>query len=146
MPTINPYLHFIDNSEEAFNFYKSVFGGEFLTIMRFKDVPEQPGMKIDDSEKDKVMHVALPVGKNVLMASDSVDSMRTGPAPAGNNISLSVSTESDEEADKIFNALSAGGKVTMPMADAFWGSYFGMLKDKYGIHWMISHDKNQPQS
>lgn len=138
MVTINPYLNFKGNTEEAFNFYKSVFGGEFLTLMRFKDTPEAD--RVPDNEKDMVMHVALPIGKgNVLMATDALDSMGH-TLTAGNNISLSVSTESEEEADKIFKGLSAGGKVTMPMGKQFWGSYFGMLNDKFGIQWMVSYD------
>lgn len=138
MATINPYLNFPGNTEEAFNFYKSVFGGDFVGgINRFKDTPESD--KISDNEKNKVMHVALPVGKgNTLMATDALESMGQ-KVNAGNNIYLSLEAESKEEAEKLFNGLSAGGKVTMPLDDAFWGAYFGMLTDKFRIHWMVNY-------
>lgn len=136
MVTINPYLNFPGNTEEAFNFYKSVFGGDFNGLTRFKDAPE--GAKLSKDEKEKLMHVSLPIGNsNVLMATDALDSMGH-KISVGNNFHLSVEAESKEEADKIFNGLSAGGKVTMPQADAFWGAYFGMVKDKFGIQWMVS--------
>lgn len=144
MVTINPYLNFPGTTEEAFNFYKSVFGGEFVTVMRFKDSPESN--KVPEDESEKLMHIALPIGKgNVLMGTDFLKSMGH-ELKEGNSYSLSINTESKDEADKIFNGLSAGGKVTMPMEDAFWGSYFGMLKDKYGIQWMVSYDKNHNAS
>lgn len=138
MATLNPYLNFPGNTEEAFNFYKSVFGGDFVGgINRFKDTPESD--KIPDNEKNKVMHVALPVGKgNTLMATDALESMGQ-KVNAGNNIYLSLEAESKEEAEKLFNGLSAGGKVTMPLDDAFWGAYFGMLTDKFRIHWMVNY-------
>jgi PhnB protein len=144
MATINPYLNFNGNTEEAFNFYKSVFGGEFAAMQRFKDMKDVPGCdEISDSDKEKIMHISLPIGKdNVLMATDVVASMGQ-PEAAGNNISLSVNTESKEEAEKLFNGLSEGGNVTMPLADAFWGAYFGMLTDKFGIQWMVHYDYNQ---
>jgi PhnB protein len=136
MVTLNPYLNFAGNTEEAFNFYKSVFGGEFITIMRFKDTPEAGD--VPEGAGDKLMHIALPIGKdNILMATDALESMGQKLTP-GNNISLSVSTQSKEEAEKIFKGLSAGGEITMPLADAFWGDYFGMLTDKFGIQWMVS--------
>ncbi len=139
--TINPYLNFDGNTEQAFNFYKSVFGGEFLTIQRMKDTPE--ASKVPDNEKDRIMHVALPIGKNaILMASDVLESMVHKVSP-GNNFYISVSTESEKEAEKIFNGLSAGGKITMALEKTFWGSYFGMLKDKFGVQWMVSYDYNQ---
>ncbi len=140
MVTINPYLNFPGNTEEAFNFYKSVFGGEFY-ITRFKDTPEAD--KIPANEKDKIMHIALPIGKgNVLMATDALESMGQKLTP-GNNFYLTIQPESKEEAEKLFNGLSAGGKVTMPLQDAFWGAYFGMLKDKFGIQWMVNYDYKQ---
>ena len=136
MLTINPYLNFPGNTEEAFKFYKSVFGGEFVGLTRFKDTQE--GTKLNKSEKEKLMHVSLPIGKgNVLMATDALESMGHKLNP-GNNFSLSVETESKDEANKIFNGLSKDGKVTMPQADTFWGSYFGMVNDKFGIQWMVS--------
>jgi PhnB protein len=143
MVTINPYLNFLGNTEEAFNFYKKVFGGEFNMISRFKDTPESGKMQPQD--QNKIMHVALPIGKgNILMGTDAVDSMGH-KFTVGNNIQLSVHTDNKEEADKIFNGLSEGGNVIMPMANTFWGSYFGMLADKFGVQWMVSHEQNQNQ-
>ncbi|MCX6149618.1 MAG: VOC family protein [Ignavibacteriales bacterium] len=141
MPNINPYLNFGGNTEEAFNFYKSVFGGEFKTLQRFKDTPEAGRVPVN--ELDKIMHVALPIGKgNTLMATDALESMGH-KLSVGNNFSLSVETESEAEVDNIFNKLSKGGKVLMHLEKVFWGSYFGMLNDKFGIQWMVSHDNNQ---
>jgi PhnB protein len=138
---INPYLNFNGKTEEAFNFYKSVFGGEFVTLQRIKDTPESGNFPAN--EQNRVMHVSLPIGKNtILMASDILESMGH-KLSMGNNFSISVSAESEKEADKIFKGLSAGGKVTMAMEKAFWGSYFGMLTDKFGVQWMVSYDYNQ---
>jgi len=137
MPTINPYLNFSGNTEKAFNFYKSVFGGEFANLMRFRDTSEAE--KIPENELDKIMHIALPIGKhNILMATDFLESMGH-KLKEGNNYSISITAESREEADKLFNGLSEGGKVTMQMADMFWGDYFGMFNDKFGIQWSISY-------
>ncbi|MDR3610815.1 MAG: VOC family protein [Ignavibacteriaceae bacterium] len=139
MATLNPYLNFAGNTEEAFNFYKSVFGGDFTTIQRFKDTPEKDRVAANDREK--IMHVGLPIGKeNVLMATDALDSMGHHVTP-GNNIQLSLETQSKEETEKIFNGLSVGGKITVPLADTFWGAYFGMLTDKFGIQWMVNYTK-----
>ena len=141
MVTINPYLNFNGNTEEAFNFYKAVFGGEFAVLQRMKDTPE--GDKVRADEKNRVMHVALPIGKeNVLMGSDTFESMGH-TLRMGNNMTISVSASSEKEADQIFRGLSSGGKVTMPLEKAFWGSYFGMLTDKFGIQWMVSFDYQQ---
>jgi PhnB protein len=138
MVTINPYLNFKGTTEEAFNFYKSIFGGEFAMIQRFKDTPEAG--KLKGADLDKIMHIALPIGKgNVLMATDAVDSMGQSLS-VGNNFHLSVSTESEQEADKIFNGLSAGGTNIMPLSKQFWNSYFGMVTDKFGVQWMVSYD------
>jgi PhnB protein len=140
MPKLNPYLNFNGNTEEAFNFYKSVFGGEFAAIMRFKDVPSE--YKSAAHEDQKVMHIALPIpGGDMLMGSDVPDSM--GKATPGTNLQISISPSSEEEAKKIFNGLSAGGKVIMPLEKAFWGATFGMFIDKYGIQWMVNYDANQ---
>ena len=138
MPMLNPYLNFPGTTEEAFNFYKSVFGGDFAGgIFRFKDTPEAD--KLTLAEKEKIMHIALPIGKgNILMATDALESMGH-KVTSGNNFHLSIGSESKEEADRIFNGLSTGGKITIPMADMFWGDYFGMLTDKFGIQWMISY-------
>lgn len=137
MPALNPYLLFEGNCEDAFKFYKSVFGGEFEMVSRYKDVPSDVPMP--DAEKDQIMHIALPVGKgNILMGSDRP--AHTGKNIIGNNYSISISTDSQNQADEIFNGLSNGGQVTMPIGKTFWGAYFGMLIDKYGINWMISFD------
>lgn len=141
MPVINPYLNFNGSTEEAFNFYKSVLGGEFLAVHRFKDTPD--GAKFSETDQEKIMHISLPVGNgNVLMATDTLDSA-LHHANKENNFSLSLETESKEEADKIFNGLSMGGKIEMPMQDVYWGSYFGMFTDKFGIRWMVSHSYEQ---
>ena len=138
MAKLNPYLNFPGNTEEAFNFYKSVFGGEFPAVMRYKDTAEAGKISAEDGEK--IMHMALPIGDgNVLMGTDFLESMGD-KLTMGNNISLSLSPTSEEEANKLFNGLSAGGKVTMPLAKTFWNAYFGMLDDKFGIHWMINYE------
>jgi PhnB protein len=140
MALINPYINFNGNAEEAFNFYKSVFGGEFAKIMRFKDMASAE-FPIAENEANKIMHIALPIGKNVLMANDVPDIL--GKTNENENRSkISISAESREEADKLFNGLSAGGTIEMPISDSPWGSYFGMFRDKYGIEWMVDYDEN----
>jgi PhnB protein len=140
MALINPYINFNGNAEEAFNFYKSIFGGEFAKVMRFKDL-SNPEFPVAENEANKIMHIALPIGKNVLMANDVPDSM--GQVNENENRSkISISAESREEADKLFNGLSAGGTIEMPISDSPWGSYFGMFRDKYGIEWMVDFDVN----
>ena len=139
MALINPYLHYNGNAEEAFNFYKSVFGGEFAMIARFKDL-ENPELPFPEEEANKVMHIALPIGKtNVLMGSD-VPNVLGKVNEQENRSKISISAESKEEADHLFNGLSAGGNIEMPIADSPWGSYFGMFRDKYGIEWMVDFD------
>jgi len=139
MPFINLHINFNGNAEEAFTFYKSVFGGEFAKIIRFKDL-SGPDFPVAENEANKIMHIALPVGKNILMA-DVPESM--GLTNENENRSkISISTESKEEADKLFNGLSAGGQIEMPISDSPWGSYFGMFRDKYGIEWMVEFDPN----
>jgi len=131
MALINPHINFHGNAEEAFTFYKSVFGGEFAKVMRFKDLagPEFP---VAAHEENKIMHIALPIGKNVLMGNDVPEIL--GKTNENENRSkISISAASREEADKLFHGLSAGGQVEMPIADSPWGSYFGMFRDKYGI-------------
>jgi len=135
MALINPHINFNGNAEEAFNFYKSVFGGEFAMIMRFKDL-SSPEFPVAENEANKVMHIALPIGKNILMGNDVPESM--GHVNENENRSkISISTESREEADKLFNGLSAGGSIEVPISDSPWGSYFGMFRDKFGIEWMV---------
>ena len=138
MATVNTYLNFNGNTEEAFNFYKSVFGGEFTTLQRFKDTPHAD--KIPASEQEKIMHVALPIGKTaVLMATDAVESMGQKISSTGNNYSIAIEAESEDEATKIFKGLSEGGTVTMPLEKTFWNAYFGMFNDKFGIQWMVNY-------
>ena len=140
MTLINPHINFNGNAEEAFNFYKSVFGGEFAKIMRFRDLASAE-FPVAEHEANKIMHIALPIGKNVLMANDVPESMgRTNENE--NRSKISISAESKEEADKLFNGLSAGGQIEMPIDDSSWGSYFGMFRDKYGIEWMVDFDAN----
>jgi PhnB protein len=139
MVTVNPYLTFNGNCEAAFDFYKKVFGGEFQTLSRFKDMPPMPGMEIPADLMNRIMHVSLPISKeSILMASDANPAM--GEVKMGQNISLSVNTENKEEADRIFSALASGGKITLPMGNMFWGAYFGMLIDPFGIIWMVNCD------
>lgn len=136
MTAVNPYLNFGSNCEEAFNFYKSVFGGDFLTVMKFKDMPFD---QMDEKEGEKIMHVALPIGQGtILMGSDTPTGM--GTATIGTNFSIAITPDSKEEASKLFNGLSAGGQITMPLDDAPWGAYFGMLTDKFGVQWMVNYD------
>lgn len=138
MKSINPYLNFNGNTEEAFNFYKSVFGGEFITLQRFKDTPE--ASKLSAADGEKIMHVALPIGNgNILMATDVLESMGQ-KLTEGTNFSLAIEAESEEEATTLFNALSAGGKIEMPLQKTFWGAFFGMFADKFGIQWMINFE------
>ncbi len=140
MAQINPYIHFNGNAEEAFTFYKSVFGGEFALLVRMKDMPVDPNNPIPEADTDKIMHIALPIGKfDVLMASD-VPSFMGKVNENENRSKISISAESREEADKLFNGLSAGGKIEVPIADSPWGSYFGMFRDKFGIEWMVDFD------
>ena len=138
MAIINPHINFNRNAEEAFNFYKSVFGGEFTKIIRLKDIfsPEFP---VAENEADKIMHIALPIGKTFLMANDVPASMGTVNENE-NRSKIFVSAESREEADKLFNGLSAGGNIEVPISESPWGTYFGMFGDKYGIEWKVDFD------
>lgn len=140
MAQINPYIHFNGNAEEAFTFYKSVFGGEFAVVFRFKDLPNDPNHPMDEKEADKIMHIALPIGKvDLLMGSDTPESM--GKHNENETRSkISVSAETKEEADRLFNGLSEDGKIEVPISESPWGSYFGMFRDKYGIEWMVDYD------
>jgi PhnB protein len=143
MAKINPYLNFQGNTEEAFNFYKSVFGGDFSSIVRFKEMPgdgnSMPGAnKMTAEESEKLMHVALPISGNTLMATDMLES-QGHKLRLGNNITLSLEAESKEEADKLFNGLAEGGKIGAPIADAPWGAYWGMLTDRFDVPWMVNY-------
>lgn len=142
MATTNIYLNFDGNCKEAFEFYKSVFGGEFTHISSFGEMPSGEGYEMPEADKQKIMHVSLPIGTSILMGSDSGGDW----APSlvqGNNFSVSVTAESKEEADRLFNGLADGGKVTMPLDNTFWGDYFGMLTDRFGINWMMSFNAGQ---
>jgi PhnB protein len=141
MAQINPHINFNGNAEEAFNFYKSIFGGEFTKIVRFKEL-SSPEFPVAEKDADKIMHIALPIGKNFLIANDVPESMgRTNENE--NRSKISITAESKEEADKLFNGLSAGGQIEMPIADSPWGSYFGMFRDKYGIEWIVEFNPGQ---
>lgn len=135
---LNIYLNFAGNTEEALNFYKSVFGGEFSSVVRYKDMPIE-GVTIPKEDENKIMHISLPIGKDdALMASDTLESLGQ-KLTQGNNVYISVHPESKEDADRIFQALSAGGRVEMPISDQPWGDYFGSLVDKFGVMWMVNY-------
>lgn len=138
MTKVNIYLTFNGNCEEAFNFYKEVFGGEFQFIGRYSEMPPDPNFQINENEKDFIMHVSLPIsGETVLMGSDSSESF--GKATTiGDNFSISVHASTTDECDRLFADLSEGGTVRTPMQNTFWGSYFGQFVDKFGINWMIN--------
>ncbi len=138
MPTINPYINFNGNAEEAFTFYKSVFGGEFGTIIRFKDLAS-PEFPVPEQEADKIMRITLPIGATMLMAND-VPAFMGRVNENENRSKIAVRAESREEAENIFTGLSAGGTVEMPMADSPWGSSFAMFRDRYGIEWTVECD------
>jgi PhnB protein len=143
--SVNPYLTFNGNCEDAFNLYRSVFGGSFGYVGRFKDMPPgEDGKQVSAEQADKIMHISLPISpETALMGSDS--SPEFGQATnVGNNFSISINATSQSEADRLYNGLAQGGTQVMPMSKTFWGSYFGMLTDRYGIQWMISFDENQP--
>lgn len=138
MAIINPHINFNGNAEEAFQFYKSVFGGEFSTIIRFKDLSGDD-FQVSEKEAEKVMHIALPIGENTLMANDVPEFM--GRVNENENRSkISLSAKSREEADHLFQGLSAGGSIEVPLNDSPWGSYFGMFRDKFGIEWMVNFE------
>lgn len=139
MATINPHINFNGNAEEAFNFYKSVFGGEFSRVMRFKDIASEE-YPVSDAEAEKIMLIALPIGNNLLMANDVPESMwRTNEHE--NRSKISVSADSRDEAMKIYTGLSAGGEVEIPMDESSSDSYFAMFRDKYGIEWMVEYNQ-----
>ncbi len=140
MATVNIYLTFNGNCRQAFDFYKSVFGGEFPYIGTFGEMPSQNGKEISEQDQNKIMHVTLPVSEEtMLMGSDTGDEW-SSDLKAGNNFSVSINADSKEEADRLFNGLSQGGIVTMALADTFWGAYFGMFTDQFGINWMVNYD------
>ncbi len=145
MATANIYLIFNGNCEDAFNFYKSVFGGEFPYMGRFKDMPpSEDGKAVPAEDAEKIMHVSLPIGNSVIMGSDTGGEWAKD-FTAGNNFNISLNADSKDEADRLFGSLSKGGIVKMPMASTFWGDYFGMATDQFGINWMISFNENPPK-
>lgn len=147
MRAVNPYLNFDGRAEEAMTFYKAVFGGEFMGngVMRMKDAPGAEEMNLTEEEKNRAMHISLPLHHGqVIMASDILPSMGHRLV-TGNNNYISIFTDSREEADRLFNALSADGEIEMPMRDQFWGDYFGSFKDKYGVCWMITYTAGFPE-
>lgn len=143
MTTVNVYLTFNGNCEEAFNFYKSVFGGEFPYIGRFKDMPAEGGKPVPPEDGEKIMHVSLPISKETMLMGSDTGGEWASNYTSGNNFSISINTDSKENADRLFNGLSSGGQVTMPMNSTFWGDYFGMFTDKFGINWMVSFNAEQ---
>lgn len=143
MATINTYLNFNGNCLEAFEFYKSVFGGEFHSISRFGEIPPNEEYQVSEENKTKIMHVSLPIGNTILMGSD-VGGEWSPSYVHGNNFSISVAANSKEEADSLFAALAKGGQITMPLNDTFWGDYFGMICDRFGINWMVSYYYGEP--
>jgi PhnB protein len=137
MTTINTYLNFDGKAEEAFNFYKSVFGGEFAMFQRLKDAPGTEQLSAE--EQNRIMHIALPIGSNMLMATDIVPSMGH-ILTVGSNYHISLGPDSEDETHRLYNALSEGGNVTMPLDKMFWGALYGAFTDKFGINWMINYE------
>ena len=146
MTTVNTYLTFNGNCEEAFLFYQSVFGGEFPYVGRFNEMPPQEGMPPMSNEfKNRIMHISLPISKETSIMGSDTGGEWAADFKQGNNFSISINTDSQKEADRLYAALSKGGNATMPMSNTFWGSYFGMLTDAFGINWMISVESNNPK-
>ncbi|MFY7964671.1 MAG: VOC family protein [Chitinophagaceae bacterium] len=147
MATVNAYLTFNGNCEEAFNFYKSVFGGEFPYVGKFKDMPQNnpncPPMS--ETDANRIMHVSLPISQETMLLGSDTTTEWDAQFQKGNNVSISINTDSIDEADRLFNGLSQGGQVTMPMNKTFWGAYFGMFTDKFGINWMVNFDEQPNQ-
>jgi len=137
MTQLNTYLIFAGNTEEAFNFYKSVFGGEFIMIVRFKDMPIE-GVAIPETDQNKIMHIGLRIGSETIMGADTLASFGQ-KLNQGNNVYVSVHPDNREEADRIFRALSQGGKIENPLADQSWGDYYGSFTDKFGMQWMVDY-------
>ena len=146
MTTVNIYLTFDGQCEEAFQFYKSVFGGEFPYVGRFSDMPADAGMPMPESQLNRIMHISLPISQEtMLMGSDTGGEWSSG-FHKGNNFSISVNTDSRANAERYFNGLAHGGQISMPLNDTFWGDYFGMVIDPFGISWMISYNAGQQSS
>ena len=138
--SLSTYLTFDGNCREAFEFYRSVFGGRFTTLQTFADGP--PDMQVPEASRDRIMHASLPVGTSVLMGSDRVEGFGP-PFVAGNNFSIALAPQSRAQCDEWFAALSAGGSVAMPLAETFWGAYYGLLTDRFGVNWMVNYPLSQ---
>ena len=140
MTTVNVYLNFDGNCEQAFNFYKSVFGGDFPYIGRYKDMPPPPGggKSFPEEQGNRIMHVSLPISNETMLMGSDTGGEWAADYKQGNNFSISINADNRKEADRLFEGLSEGGRVTMPMNDTFWGDYFGMFTDKFGVNWMVS--------
>jgi PhnB protein len=144
MTLVNVYLTFDGNCEEAFLFYKSVFGGEIPYMGRFKEMPPQEGMPpMTEEEGERIMHVSLQISKETAIMGSDTGGEWAAQFKQGNNFSISITTDSKEEADRLFHGLSAGGHVIMPLQNTFWGDYFGMFTDKFGINWMVGFNEGQ---
>lgn len=141
MATVNVYLTFNGNCGAAFDFYKSVFGGEYPYIGKFKDMPQEGAPPMSEEDGNKIMHVSLPISNETMLMGSDTGGEWSANFKEGNNYAVSINADSQEEADKLFNGLSAGGQVTMAMDKTFWGAYFGMFTDKFGIHWMVNFDE-----
>ncbi len=141
MKAINPWINFNGNAEEAFQFYKSVFGGEFAKVIRFKDLVSE-GFPVSENEADKIMHISLPIGRNNVLIANDVPEIMGRTNENENRSKIVINAESREEADKIFNGLSVGGDVEGPIGETPWGTYAGMFRDKYGIEWIVEFDPN----
>ena len=143
MATINPYINFRGNCEEAFNFYKSVFGGEFGMVGRYKDMPASEDAHMSGIDGEKIMHISIPISKDSWLMGSDIGGEWAKHTVDGNNIQISINAETEGEAKKILDGLSAGGRVNMPLEKTFWGALFGMFTDKFGINWMVNYDYNQ---
>jgi PhnB protein len=143
MTSFNIYLTFDGNCEEAFDFYKSVFGGDFTHVGRFKDMPADPKCQIPKENMEKIMHISYQIDENAILMGSDTGGDWANNYKAGNNFSISVQAESEAHADELFAGLCVDGKIVMPLEKTFWGSYFGMFTDKFGIQWMISYDTSK---
>jgi PhnB protein len=143
MAQVNPYINFRGNCEEAFDFYKSVFGGDFGMVGRYKDMPPSEGAHMGEIDGEKIMHMSLQISKETVLMGSDIGGEWARHTVDGNNIQISINTESEGEAKKIFNGLSAGGRINMPLEKTFWGALFGMFTDKFGINWMVNYDYKQ---
>ncbi len=136
MATLNPWINFNGNAEEAFSLYKSVFGGEFAKIVRFKDIASEE-FPVAEQEENKIMYISLPIGESTVLVANDVPEVLGQVNERENRSKILVRVESKEEAVRVFSGLSVGGEVEGPMGDSAWGSYVGMFRDKYGIEWII---------